>query len=745
MSAETNLQTVLYVDDDRERCDSVQSHLNREFHETRVTTSGSDAAVDACERAAPDCVVSRYELAGTDGVELLERMRARWPDLPVVLFTAAGSEAVAEQAVSAGVTAYVRASGSESVDRLVERIDAALESSRESTDSALLREALEETVLVYDPARDDPDRIREAVCDHWGHSPEECDSRQGSPQAQIQPEPSRSVAEWVDRARTEGTQRFEWPCTTLDGREFWAEVTLNPISQEGDDQLVVVVRDITAQRRKAQRLQAFQEAVEHAGHSIYITDVDGEIEYVNDAFETATGYSEREAVGQTPSLLKSGKHDEEYYEQLWETILTGETWEDELVNEHKDGSRYIANQTIAPITDETGEVVRFVAVNADITEQKRREQQLQTLYEATAEWLDADSKTEVCAMASDQLAALLEFDEHGFHLYDEATGCLEPIAVSAGEAIPTDDVPAFAEGEGIAWRVYETGEARRYDDVRTDPDAYNPDTDARSELIVPLGDHGVLLVSSAAPEAFTETDETIVKVLASMLAEVLTRIDRESELEQQNSRLQEFANLVSHDLRNPLSVARAHLDLAKESGDLDHLADIETAHDRMERIIEDLLWLAREGRAIGQTETVDLPNLVEQAWSHVDTPEATLLVACEGEITADEDRLQQLFENLFRNSIEHGGSDVALRIGSLDDGFFVEDDGPGIPVDEREQVLDPGYSTAEESTGYGLAVVDRIVDAHGWSLTITDADDGGARFEVRNVGQSDPETQSWCS
>jgi signal transduction histidine kinase len=119
-------------------------------------------------------------------------------------------------------------------------------------------------------------------------------------------------------------------------------------------------------------------------------------------------------------------------------------------------------------------------------------------------------------------------------------------------------------------------------------------------------------------------------------------------------------------------------------------------------------------------------------------------VTCEGEITADKNRLQQLFENLFRNAVEHAGPDVAIRVGALDDGLYVEDDGSGIPEDEHERVLDPGYSTAEESTGYGLAIVNRIVDAHGWSLSIMDGADGGARFEIRGVEEADAGTPTWC-
>ncbi|MFB6092227.1 MAG: PAS domain S-box protein [Haloquadratum sp.] len=132
--------------------------------------------------------------------------------------------------------------------------------------------------------------------------------------------------------------------------------------------------------RAREEAETFQQAVEHTGHPIYLTDVDATIQYVNPAFERSTGYSREEAVGQTPRILKSGEHGEEFYRDLWETILSGERWESEVINQHKDGRRLYVDQTIAPIFDDGGEIDQFVAVNTEITGQRRRRQQLQVLY-----------------------------------------------------------------------------------------------------------------------------------------------------------------------------------------------------------------------------------------------------------------------------------------------------------------------------------------------------------------------------
>ncbi len=100
---------------------------------------------------------------------------------------------------------------------------------------------------------------------------------------------------------------------------------------------------------------------------------------------------------------------------------------------------------------------------------------------------------------------------------------------------------------------------------------------------------------------------------------------------------------------------------------------------------------------------------------------------------ADENRLRQLFGNLFRNAIEHGGNDVTITVGDLDDGFYVADNGSGIPDEERDQVFEAGHTSAETGTGLGLSIVKEIADAHDWTVSATESSEGGARFEIIGV------------
>lgn len=207
---------------------------------------------------------------------------------------------------------------------------------------------------------------------------------------------------------------------------------------------------------------------------------------------------------------------------------------------------------------------------------------------------------------------------------------------------------------------------------------------------------------------------------------------REQELQRERDRLDEFASIVSHDLRNPLSVAQGRIFLAQTDGDLEHLEAAARSIDRSLELIEDLLLLARAGEKVGKLEPITLASVVHDCEAQVDGAAVTITDSLPT-IRADRSRLSQLLENLIRNAVEHGGRDISITVGSLDAGFYIEDDGRGIPLDDREAVFDPGFSSNIEGTGFGLSIVKQIADAHGWNIRATSGSRGGARFEITGV------------
>ncbi|WP_339103017.1 histidine kinase N-terminal 7TM domain-containing protein [Haloterrigena salinisoli] len=234
-----------------------------------------------------------------------------------------------------------------------------------------------------------------------------------------------------------------------------------------------------------------------------------------------------------------------------------------------------------------------------------------------------------------------------------------------------------------------------------------------------------------------------------VVRDITDRKRREAELQRQNERLERFADLVSHDLRNPLNVADGYLELARETDDEEYLDEIERSHERMATIIDDVLALAREGAEVTDPEPVALAAIAERAWNGVDTGAASLAIDTDASILADPERTTRLFENLFRNSLEHGaergdGADLEVAVRTLGDsgdgsdaGFYVADDGVGLPSSQRGRVFEGGYTTDENGTGFGLAIVEEIATAHGWAIEAAESDAGGARFEFTGIETDD--------
>ena len=238
------------------------------------------------------------------------------------------------------------------------------------------------------------------------------------------------------------------------------------------------------------------------------------------------------------------------------------------------------------------------------------------------------------------------------------------------------------------------------------------------------------------------------QVTMVILRDVTELMRERQRIERQNERLETVAGVVSNDLRIPLDAVDLRLELARGDVDSEHLDAIARASARMDGLIDDLLTLAHHGAEIDDTRPVDLVTLTESCWRTVATGDATLVTDVGRTVDADPGRLRRLLENLMKNSVEHGstssqaspdnavehgGDGVTVRIGELETGFYVEDDGPGIPADEHGAVFEAGHTTGDGNTGFGLAIVSEVVDAHGWTITVTESDAGGARFEITGV------------
>jgi PAS domain S-box-containing protein len=392
--------------------------------------------------------------------------------------------------------------------------------------------------------------------------------------------------------------------------------------------------------------------------------------------------------------------------------------------------------------DETGLSIYF----REITEQRQyreelehREQVLKELYSITADRETTFTKQVQHLLAlgraefGTEYGSLSEIrgDEYLFEVV-----AADDDSLQAGDTVPleaTNCELVATQRETIAW-----GNIAQDAPEHTDRAGYT-DWGISCYLGAPVyDDDGVygtfcFYGTDTRAEQFSEWEVTLVDLMSRWVSYELQRKQVTAELQRQNERLEQFAGIISHDLRNPLNVLSGRLELAKETGDAEEFARCFDAVERMEVLIGDLLSLSQAGKAIDTVELVALGEIVESAWESVPTDNATLQTTANLTVPADASRLQQLFENLFRNAIEHGEPAVTVTVGAVEHGFYVEDDGPGLPEDSYGEVFESGYSTTTSGTGFGLAIVADIVKAHGWEIRVAESESGGARFEITGI------------
>jgi len=601
--------TVLHVDDDPAFLEMVGTFLERE--DDRLDVETAESAAEGVERLAEggvDCVVSDYDIPERNGIAFLERVREDHPDLPFILFTGKGSEEVASDAISAGVTDYLQKQAGD--DRY-----------------ALLA-----------------NRIRNAA----------------------------------ERTRAQRERR-------RNERHF--EAVLN------DPKMLISVLDPDGTVRKVNETA---------------------MELVDAEYESVVG----EPFWETPWWEPERRPD---LREWIDRAAAGEYVDYEIEHPTREGDWRHVSGTIRPVADEAGHVVSLLVAGRDRSAFRTRERDLELLRE----------RMEFVLEATDSHIWIADFETNETEIY----GPTESLYGVGGEKVGDTEYffehlvhPEDRAAVAQAFDNVGRGERRHLDvEFRTHPD---------------LGERR-WLHSEGVVRSEGETPRLI-----GLTTDVTGRKQREEALERQNDRLEEFAGIVSHDLRNPLNVAEGRLTLARGDCDSEHLDAVSDAHARMKTLIDDLLAIAREGRTVTDLTTVEVAELIERCWQHVATADATLVVEADVTVRADRSRLRQLVENLVRNAVEHGstssqpqaddavehgGDGVTVTVGALPDGFYVADDGPGIPAAERERIFEMGHTGGDGGTGLGLAIVAQIVEAHDWSIRATESEAGGVRFEITDV------------
>ncbi|HLX07009.1 MAG TPA: PAS domain S-box protein [Thermoanaerobaculia bacterium] len=463
------------------------------------------------------------------------------------------------------------------------------------------------------------------------------------------------------------------------------------------------------------RLNVMSSAVEHAGDPILITDPGGRIEYVNPAFERLSGHPAKSILGKTPRVLKSGLHPAEFYRDMWETILAGETFRAEVANRHADGEIYWVEQAIAPIRDKSGHVTHFVSSSREVTQQRKLKQDLER---AAAEWLVTFDTIEEPIVVANVEGRVLRLNRAAARLaggsYAGAVGAAVA-ALGAGE--PWQGLSQLAR------QVVETGGAgsRRAVEQRS-------------------GREWDLSASASASGG-----------IAARVVLCARDVSRQQELERSLRRSETLSVMgslvagVAHAVRNPLFGISAIMDAL--SADFREHAELASYLSMLRGPVSRLSDLMRELLDFGKPSTLaqttsGLAEVVERgidAMRNVagDTRVRVRSAGLESlpAVLLDPVRMERALESLIENAIQHAppGSEVVVEGRATAAGaaeIQVLDKGPGFPPDVIDHVFEPFFTRRHGGTGLGLAIAHRIVEDHGGSVAVGNRTAGGGWVRV---------------
>ncbi|WP_207588712.1 PAS domain-containing protein [Halomontanus rarus] len=590
--------------------------------------------------------------------------------------------------------------------------------------------------------------------------------------------------------------------------DTWLEAQAYP-SESG---LSVYMRDVTDRKDRETKLAQHGAVVEAIKDGVFTLDRNNRIASINRALERGLGVDREEVVGKhVETILEQAEIDTDHAVDIGQAINeldVGNTTHRELEIPFSDatGTDRVGNVRMVPVDD--GDA-KLAGVVRDITEQREYERIVTSLHEVTRWLLQSDDPEEICAIAVHAGSDLLDLPISGVWLLDDEHGYLDPVAGTAGAHDEFGGLPRFGQGEGLVWNVFEAGEAELYDDLKEVEGIYNPETPIRSEIIVPIGTHGVLMTGSLEPQRFGESDLDLLSTLVENTRAALDRADRErvlrertERLERQTERLEAVATVLSEDLDRELAaVADALENRGGETDGLDSdtgsesesegewewefpLAEdtVEETLDRAERLVDEIQEFARNATTVGTRTRIDLEAAIEAAVEASRIESANVVVEQSAVLRADPDRFGNMLETIFNDADARSTGDVTVQVGLIglevsgtsgasvgtgfgagvttssgtrsgtdsnsignanadsSRGFYLLDDASEIPPSAHDRVLDPTPDDGDgiDDLGLGLAVARAIAEAHDWSVSISNGENGGTRFEVHGVTTLEP-------
>ena len=545
------------------------------------------------------------------------------------------------------------------------------------------------------------------------------------------PEDRDTLREAFNRLTTEGEPyELEVRIVTANDDVRWVSALGEP-EYEGAEIIAVqgTFQDITGRKKREQELRTVRERFERFADNVrdafFLLPTDySETKYVNSAVEAIYGITPEEAYDDPTAWLRHVHADDK--DELLENLEAQQNgtieWpiEQEFRIDHPNRGMRWVQARLDTITSEDGDPFRLTGVTTDITERIEREQRLERQTKELEQLADKYESQYRTLFEEAPVMTVLTRSEDGRPVIEDYNSQFVETLEYDADVITGSELTEFYTPESE--EKLQSGGYRR---------SINGQFSREKRDLVANDGEVIEALLRSVPRRTADGE------IIGTVAMYIDITERES-VKRTNKRLEEFTSVVSHDLRNPLQVATGGLEMAAIECDSDYLDEAKKGLNRMETLIDDLLTLAREGRKVTDAQPVDLAAMTHGCWETVETDQAVLVNDTEQRILANKSRLKQVFENVFRNAVEHGGADVTVVVGELDDGFYIEDDGPGIPSADRDAIFEAGYSQSADGTGFGLSIVEQIVTAHDWHVRVTDGADGGARFEISDIGVLSP-------
>lgn len=713
-----------------------------------------ESATEYINDGAIDCFVYDALMIEEGSTERFEEILKSRQTRPHVVLAGDAPDPFIERALQQGASEVIPLDPLDNPQQLVlDRIEFHVGKHRQDRGEQALWEKVrqvinqaEDIVWLFSPDWEELLFVNTAYERIWGHRLDELYARPQSFLEGVHPKDRPKVRRAMERLSAGEEIELEYRVNRAEDYGRWVWVFGYPITDDSGEMTAVsgLARDITDRKQQEQRQRRqrdrFLQLFEHFPEPTFAYRFEEErsvVVDVNAEFERVFGYDSEEAIGTDIDELLAPDELREEAAQLDERVRAGDFVDTEVRRQTADGDQYFRFRNIELPEDD--EFDGF-AIYADIHDQKEREQTINALHETSRELASAVDQQAIAEITADAVDEIIGIPWAGIWFRDDARDSFYPVHLTAGLESAVGQEVSLNNTDPLIETIESENEVHLDDTTSADswPDSFS---EIRSALVLGLGEHGFFLIGSPDPADIDDEHRSYGRILAANTEAAIERADREialreqrRELQRQNERLEEFTSVVSHDLRTPLAVATAAVEqLSHEHGDID-VDQIENALKRMDNIISKTLTLAKSGQVTGDTQQVDLHSLATRCRHTVSATEMDLEVDDElPTIEADPDRLQHVFENLYRNAVEHGGPEVKITVEQTEDGFAVSDDGPGIPEDEIDKIFETGYSTTTDGTGFGLAIVKRIAESHGWSVHVEESAMGGARVRFSGV------------